>query len=149
MILLTDTGLLSFVFGFISPEMYARLAVALFLAILFLQSGLDKVLQWQGNLDWLKGHFAKTFLKNMVPLLLAIITLIEVLAGVCCAIGAVEIVFWKTTVFALLGSLLAAKALVMLFFGQRIAQDYAGAAGLVPYFILSILSILLLGIKVN
>jgi hypothetical protein len=32
---------------------------------------------------------------------------------------------------------------VMLFFGQRMAKDYAGAAALVPYFILSIGAILL------
>ena len=44
---------------------------ALLVAILFLQSGLDKVFDWKGNLDWLTGHFAKTFMGRMVPLLLA------------------------------------------------------------------------------
>ena len=29
----------------------------------------------------------------------------------------------------------------MLFFGQRLAKDYAGAATLVPYFILAVLGI--------
>jgi hypothetical protein len=30
-----------------------------FLAILFLQSRIDKVVDRRGNLEWLKGHFAK------------------------------------------------------------------------------------------
>ena len=30
-----------------------------FLAVLFLQSGIDKVTDRRGNLDWLTGHFAK------------------------------------------------------------------------------------------
>ena len=33
-----------------------------FLAILFLQSGLDKVFDWKVNLEWLKGHFADSIL---------------------------------------------------------------------------------------
>jgi hypothetical protein len=133
---------------FISPEIFVRLAMSAFLAILFLQSGLDKVFQWQGNLDWLKGHFAKTFLRNTVPLMLGVVTVLEMGAGVCCGIGCVEILLWKTAYIALLGGFLAAAVLVMLFFGQRIAQDYAGAASLVPYFILSILGIILFDIKV-
>jgi hypothetical protein len=34
----------------------------------------------------------------------------------------------------------------MLFFGQRLAKDYAGAAALVPYFILSVGAIVLMGL---
>jgi len=34
---------------------------------------------------------------------------------------------------------------VMLFFGQRIAKDYAGASGLVSYFIVAVVGLLLLG----
>ena len=37
-----------------------QLFVSLFLAILFLQSGFDKIVDRQGNLEWLKGHFAKS-----------------------------------------------------------------------------------------
>ncbi|HMI84672.1 MAG TPA: hypothetical protein VK550_11310 [Polyangiaceae bacterium] len=39
--------------------------------------------------------------------------------------------------FAALGALLSIAAILMLFFGQRLAKDYAGAAALVPYFILA------------
>ncbi len=149
MLLLKEVGFLTFLTGIVSPEIFVRLALCALLAILFLQSGLDKVFQWKGNLDWLKGHFAKTFLKDTVPIMLGVVTVLEVLAGVCCAVGLVETLVWKTTTFALLGGELATATLIMLFFGQRIAQDYAGAAGLVPYFILSVLSIILFDIKAN
>ena len=40
-----------------------------FLAILFLQSGLDKVVGKKENLDWLSSHFANSPFKNFVPVL--------------------------------------------------------------------------------
>ena len=109
-----------------------------FLAILFLQSGLDKVFDWKGNLEWMKIHFSNSILAGVVPVLLGIITLIEVAAGVFSAIGVVNILVGNGGFMAFIGAALSAKALLMLFFGQRIAKDYAGAGGLVPYFILTL-----------
>jgi hypothetical protein len=47
-----------------------RALAALFLGVLFLQSGLDKVTDRKGNLKWLTGHFAKSPLSGVVPLVL-------------------------------------------------------------------------------
>lgn len=115
--------------------------ISVFFAILFIQSGLDKVFDWKGYLEWLTGHFANSFLAKMVPLLLATLTVVEVAAGVVSAVGALEAVLYKTYCFAFLGTLLCAVSLIMLFFGQRVAKDYAGAGGLVPYFILAIIDL--------
>ncbi|GAB4332055.1 MAG: hypothetical protein OHK0038_07440 [Flammeovirgaceae bacterium] len=123
----------------------AQILTSAFLAILFLQSGLDKVFDWKGNLSWLNEHFSKSPLKNFVPRLLAIITLFEVCSGVFSAIGSVMIVLGKESDIALLGALLSSTSILMLFFGQRLAKDYAGAATLVSYFILTIIAIILLG----
>lgn len=117
----------------------------LFLAILFLQSGLDKVFDWKGNLEWLKGHFANSPLGGMVTAMLAVITLVEVAAGACSAVGVVSILLGKGFCLAYTGAVLSALALIMLFFGQRMAKDYAGAGGLVPYFILTLATMYLLG----
>ena len=46
--------------------------------------------------------------------------------------------------FAFYGAVLAAVSIVALFFGQRMAKDYAGAATLVPYFLLTLAAIYLL-----
>ena len=108
-------------------------------AILFIQSGLDKVFDWGGNLGWLTGHFSKTFLGPLVPVLLATIMVMEIAAGVAAAAGVVYFLIASSTVVIFWASVVAALALLALFFGQRIAKDYPGAAVLVPYFILVIL----------
>jgi diacylglycerol kinase len=115
-----------------------------FLAILFLQSGIDKVVDRRGNFEWLKGHFAKGPLAGIVPALLICITILEVAAGALSAVGCVLVIVLKDSTIALYGAILSAAAITALFFGQRIAKDYAGAAVLVPYFLLTLLAIYLL-----
>jgi hypothetical protein len=123
-----------------------RVAVAAFLAILFLQSGIDKIVDRKGNVEWLTGHFAKSPLASWVLPMLGIITVVEVAAGACSALGALALILTGSRTLAALGTLLAVTALLMLFFGQRMAKDYAGAAGLVPYFILASCGLGLMGI---
>lgn len=116
----------------------------LFLAILFLQSGSDKLFDWKGNLEWLKAHFANSILAKIVPVSLGIVTFIELAAGLFSAIGALEILVGNSDFIAFVGVSLSNLALLMLFFGQRIAKDYAGAGVLVPYFILSLATLYIL-----
>jgi hypothetical protein len=109
-----------------------------FLAILFLQSGIDKVADRRGNLEWLTGHFAKSPLAGMVPLLVTAITILEIAAGGCSAVGCVLIILKHNSTLAFYGAALAAISIIALFFGQRMAKEYAGAAILVPYFLLAL-----------
>src|SRR5213596_3682531 len=113
-----------------------QIFVAAFLAILFLQSGIDKILDRRGNLEWLKGHFAKSPLAGAVPALLTAITILEVAAGVLSALGCVLVLVKRDSTVAFCGALISAAAIIALFLGQRVAKDYAGAAVLVPYFLL-------------
>lgn len=122
----------------------ARIFVAAFLAILFLQSGIDKVMDRRGNLEWLTGHFAKSPLAGLVPLLLTLITILEVATGALSAVGCVLILVAHNSMVAFWGAVLASVSLLALFLGQRMAKDYPGAATLVPYFILTLLALLLL-----
>ena len=121
--------------------------VSAFLAILFLQSGIDKVVDRRGNLDWLKGHFAKSPLAGMVPLLVTTITLLELAAGTLSAVGCGLILLGRDTTLAFYGAVIAAISIIALFFGQRMAKDYAGAATLVPYFLLALSAIYLLAVR--
>ncbi|MGC6470145.1 MAG: DoxX family membrane protein [Flavobacteriales bacterium] len=127
-----------------SSLLILQLLPVLFLSILFIQSGLDKVFDRDNNLTWLKGHFSNSLFKNSVPFLLITITIIEVIAGFLCLIGSLTLVFTKNPTVAIAGVVLSALALLMLFFGQRLAKDYAGAQSLVSYFILSLLALLFL-----
>ena len=115
-----------------------------FLAILFLQSGIDKIVDRRGNFEWLKGHFAKSPLAGIVPALLICITILEVAAGALSAVGCVFVILLRDSTVAFYGAAISAVAVIALFFGQRMAKDYAGAAVLVPYFLLTLVAIYLL-----
>ena len=121
-----------------------QLLVSAFLAILFLQSGIDKVVDRQGNLQWLSGHFAKSPLAGFVPLLFTILKIIEVAAGALSGIGFLALLFMHNSTIAFYGAIVSSVAILCLFFGQRIAKEYAGAAILVPYFLLTLVAIYLL-----
>ena len=119
------------------PALFA----ALFVSILFIQSSLDKVFDWKGNLGWLTGHFSKTFLGGMVPMMLATITVMELATGLLAAIGLIYFLTAGSLVLIFWASVIGAASITALFFGQRLAKDYPGAAVLVPYFILLLILI--------
>jgi uncharacterized membrane protein YphA (DoxX/SURF4 family) len=121
-----------------------QILTSAFLAILFLQSGIDKVVDRRGNLEFLQGHFAKSPLSGMVPLLVTLITILELLAGILSAIGCALIVVTHDPTVAFYGAVISALSILGLFFGQRMAKDYAGAAILVPYFLVCVAAIYLL-----
>ena len=85
--------------------------------------------------------------KRLLLGMLGLLTLVELAAGALSAVGAVLLVVNGGRVLAALGILLSMLALLMLFFGQRVAKDYAGAAGLVPYFLVTVLSLGLMGLQ--
>jgi hypothetical protein len=111
---------------------------ALLLSILFIQSGLDKVFDWKGNIGWLTGHFEKTFMGRMVPMLLATLTVMELAAGFLSAAGIIYFLVVGSAAVIFWASVVAAATFCALFFGQRLAKDYPGAAVLVPYFLLTL-----------
>jgi diacylglycerol kinase len=115
-----------------------------FLAILFLQSGIDKIIDRRGNLEWLKGHFAKSPLAGVVPALVTAITILELAAGLLSGVGCLALIVLRDSTVAFYGAVISALAIIALFFGQRMAKDYAGAAVLVPYFLLTLVAIYLL-----
>lgn len=119
-----------------TPMILLRLAFCSMVAILFLQSSLDKLFNWKGEKEYLTGHFAKSPLKGTVPLLLPVIIIIELLAGGFSAAGFFQVLLMRGTVLGFLGMCFGTAAIVMLFFGQRVAKDYAGAASLIPYFLM-------------
>lgn len=113
----------------------ATILILAFLAITFIQSGYDKVTDWKGNLEWLKGHFSKTVIKNMVPQSLLLILVLEVLAGAFAVIGIIEIFVNGGDQFPMLAGILSGITLLFLLLGQRMAKDYDGARTIVIYFI--------------
>lgn len=120
-----------------------KMLVPAWMTILFLQSGVDKILDYKGNLAYFKDHFKNSLFAGIVVILLPVITLLEVASGVLCAIGTVSLISGNTK-WAFIGLFLSAISLLSLFLGQRIAKDYAGAVSLTSYFILVVMGLLLL-----
>lgn len=118
--------------------------ILLFLIVTFLQSGIDKLTDWQGNLSFIKGHFKNSPLKNTVPLLLAIILILEIVASLLMIVGVYQLYTSELKEMAILGIELSALSLIFLLIGQRLAKDYAGAMTLAVYFIISIIGLSLL-----
>lgn len=116
----------------------------LFLIITFLQSGIDKVLNWKGNLTWLTGHFSETPFKNMVPLLLGTVLVTELIAGILCLVGMIQLLMNRGNSLAFYGAIISCIALLMLLLGQRMAKDYEGAKTIAIYFVPAIFLVFLL-----
>jgi hypothetical protein len=121
----------------------AQLLLTFLFAIFFLQSGLDKVFSFKGNKKYIAEVFSRTFLKPIAGLLFVLITVLEVLTGLLALVGTWVYYSQGQDDVAILAVELAAISLLCLFFGQRIAKEYAGAAALIPYFLLSLFGIFL------
>ena len=117
------------------------LFITAFFATLFLQSGLDKVLDYRSNLDYLSNHFKNSPLAGSVRLLMPTITILETLTGIVSAWAFLQTLLTGQSEAAIFSPALAGVSLLCLFFGQRIGKDYAGAAALVPYFIVVLLGL--------
>lgn len=121
-----------------------ELLILLFLIVTFLQSGIDKLLDWGGNLSFIKGHFENSPLKNSVPLLLGVILILEIIASLFMIYGIYDLLVNDSKEFALYGTILSGVSLICLLIGQRLAKDYAGAMTLAVYFIITIIGVSLL-----
>jgi len=115
-------------------------AIGIFWTLLFLQSGLDKVLDWKGNISWLKGHFEKSILASLVKPMVATLAITEIIAGLLCAGGTLQVLLSGKTYWLLQGLFVSIVSLLMLFFGQRLAKDYEGAKTIAIYFGVALLS---------
>lgn len=118
-----------------------ELLILLFLTITFLQSGLDKIFDWNGNLSYIKLVFENTFLKKQASLLFVIVTIAEMVAGILSIIGIFQIYLYQTKTIGFIAVMLSAKTLLALLFGQRVAKDYAGAMTIAVYFMVTIFGV--------
>ena len=106
--------------------------IAIFISIALIQSGIDKINDRKGNLDWLIDHFSNTIFNNYVPFLLSILTVVELLSGIILITGALFNLLYSNFNILIVGFLLSSVNFIFLFLGQRI----------VNYFILNILGLI-------
>ena len=127
---------------FKGPMELCQIFIAIFLFIAFFQSGLDKVVDRKGNLDFLKAHFSDSPVIKIIPIMLLILTFLEIIGSLMLGYGVYYAFVNRSTLWIFYGFVVIAITIIILFAGQRIAKDYLGAADLVPYFILIMLGIM-------
>ena len=127
---------------FRGPMELCQIFIAIFLFIAFFQSGLDKVIDRKGNLDFLKAHFSDSPVIKIIPIMLLILTFLEIIGSLMLGYGVYYAFVNRSTLWIFYGFVVIAITIIILFAGQRIAKDYLGAADLVPYFILIMLGIM-------
>ena len=127
---------------FRGPMELCQIFIAIFLFIAFFQSGLDKIIDRKGNLDFLKAHFSDSPIIKIIPIMLLILTFLEVIGSLMLGYGIYYAFVNRSTLWIFYGFVVIAITIIILFAGQRIAKDYLGAADLVPYFILIMLGIM-------
>ena len=136
-----------FTYEFLLLDLTSSL-IGIFISIALLQSGIDKVLDRKGNLSWLSDHFSDSILNKNVPLLLLIVTIIELLSGFLLFLGALYNIIISNSDLLILGFLTSSINFIFLFFGQRVAKDYDGAAVIVNYFILNMIGLLSISLSI-
>ena len=127
---------------FKGPMELCQIFIAIFLFIAFFQSGMDKVVDRKGNLDFLQAHFSDSPIIKIIPIMLLILTFLEIIGSLMLGYGVYYAFVNRSTVWIFYGFVVIAITIIILFAGQRIAKDYLGAADLVPYFILIMLGIM-------
>ena len=125
------------------PEKIAFLFVLAFFLIVFIQSGIDKVFDFKGNLIFLNDLLGAFFSRPLITLALISVTILELLSGLLCLIGIVDVLFNGSNFIGLLGLIIGSFALLVLLFGQRVSKNYDGAKTIAIYFILATMGIAL------
>ena len=117
--------------------------LSLFFVVTFLQSGIDKVLNRSGNLSWFQSVFESTMLRPIINPLFYWIAFQELFLGVWMLVAAYYYFFCECycCIFTEWGFVFCLALLIQLFTGQRIAKDYPGASGIIPYILTALVAI--------
>ncbi|WP_417443319.1 DoxX family protein [Joostella sp.] len=130
--------MLSKILEIVSMDAYFTLlpiiGLLLFIAITFLFSFWDKISDWNGNLTFLRSHFAKTSVVPLLPFTLLVITILEFVAGIFALLG-IYFLFSDHYFIAILSCILSLIVLFIFLIGQRIAKDFDGAMKITVYII--------------
>ena len=81
---------------------------------------------------------------NMVEVNVAIILILETIAGLLAIIGIYQLLVNDNASLGFYASILSAITLLLLLFGQRVAKDYDGARTIVVYLIPTLFTLYIL-----
>ena len=124
------------------PEKITFILVLAFFSIVFIQSGVDKVFDYKGNLSFLNDLLRGFFSRPLINFALISVTILELTSGILCLIGIFDAIFNSSYFIGKLGLIIGSLALLVLLFGQWVSKNYEGAKTIAIYFILAMLGII-------
>ena len=124
------------------PEKITFILVLAFFSIVFIQSGVDKVFDYKGNLSFLNDLLRGFFSRPLINFALISVAILELTSGILCLIGIFDAIFNPSYFIGKLGLIIGSLALLVLLFGQRVSKNYDGAKTIAIYFILAMLGII-------
>ena len=92
------------------PQNVTFLFVLAFFLIVFLQSGLDKIIDYKGNLAFLKNLFKAFFPTPLISVALISVTILEIISGVLCLVGIVDFILNNNSHIGFLGLIVGSFA---------------------------------------
>jgi len=120
------------------------LCVLAFLSIVFIQSGLDKIINWKGNLEFTSSTLSSKIPSFLVVFALFFVLILETFGGFASLGGIIELICFKDQfLWAQIGISSCSSALLVLLLGQRISQNYVDAKTIVIYFIVALIGLIL------
>jgi hypothetical protein len=112
-----------------------ELLILLFILLTFAFSGVEKMVDWKGQIVWLREHMKGTFLVPIMHILLGVLIVLDIAVSILSIFGVYYLLSFKEKTLGLYSCILAAIILLILLFGQRMAKDFQGAFTIVGYFI--------------
>jgi putative oxidoreductase len=121
---------------------FQALVLLFFIAVLG-ESGINKLLDYKGNKAYFEEQFKNSSIASSIDLLFPLETAMEIGTTVLSVVGLFQILFSNNgEQWGLWAVSLACLTFISLIFGQRMAKDYVGAAGVVPYMAVSLIGLL-------
>jgi len=125
-------------------ELFYTLGLLIF-AIVWLQSGISKLIDFKGELAYFKQQFKSTWgIKHMVKESLLLITVLEIASGLIQIAAIFSLWASQNLILSYWAGLASLFTLFTLITGQRIAKDYAGAQGIMVYISAAMIFLLIL-----
>lgn len=125
-------------------ELFYTLGLLIF-AIVWLQSGVSKLIGFKGELAYFNQQFKSTWgIKHMVKESLVLITVLEIGSGLIQIAAIYSLWASQDLILCYWAGLTNLFTLFTLITGQRMAKDYAGAQGIMVYIVAAMILLFIL-----
>jgi len=128
---------------------FFEMVTTAFVAAVFIQSGMDKIVDWPGNAGWLSGYFSDTLLAPFWLPGLVTLTVTENIAGFAAALACWQYYAGNTTTgrnTAMLSLVMMEVSLAVIVVGMLFKNDHGQMAPIIPYVTWALLAIAILSL---